>query len=158
MPAEHRTESLAITSCQALSAAYDARVSRWTDFREHIAARARQMFSHHLTSRGFTGKLKFQHEKCTLDILIQTEADAGKVKARQKDTKSLSGGEKSFSTVCLLLTMWESVGCPLRCLDEFVRTLEFASRRLELTSQPFLSLRMSSWCARCPVASSSTRA
>lgn len=133
-------------------------MSRWTDFREHIAARARQMFSHHLTSRGFTGKLKFQHEKCTLDILIQTEADAGKVKARQKDTKSLSGGEKSFSTVCLLLTMWESVGCPLRCLDEFVSFSGTHIRgRARTDCALSLSLRMSSWCARCPVTASLAR-
>lgn len=105
---------------KALAAAYDSRVMRWTDFRTHISNRARAMFQHHLTQRGFTGKLKFNHSNCTLDILIQTEADAGSKKAKQKDTKSLSGGEKSFSTICLLLTMWESVGCPLRCLDEFV--------------------------------------
>lgn len=105
---------------EALAAAYDARVMRWTDFRTHISNRAKGMFQHHLTQRGFTGKLKFNHSTCTLDILIQTEADAGSKKAKQKDTKSLSGGEKSFSTICLLLTMWESVGCPLRCLDEFV--------------------------------------
>ncbi|GAA5986925.1 hypothetical protein JCM10908_000953 [Rhodotorula pacifica] len=117
---------------EALGAAYDARLMRWTDFRTHIAARARTMFQHHLTQRGFTGKLKFNHEKCTLEILIQTEADAGSKKAKQKDTKSLSGGEKSFSTICLLLTMWESVGCPLRCLDEFDVFMDAVNRRIAM--------------------------
>ena len=28
----------------------------------------------------------------------------------------MSGGEKSFSTICLLLSLWDSIGCPLRCL------------------------------------------
>lgn len=88
------------------------------------------MFSHHLTQRGFRGRLNFKHDACTLDVLIQTEADTGKKKAKQKDTKSLSGGEKSFSTVCLLLTMWESVGCPLRCLDEFVSLVTGCRRPL----------------------------
>ncbi|CAG8747645.1 15581_t:CDS:1, partial [Dentiscutata heterogama] len=31
-----------------------------------------------------------------------------------KDPKSLSGGEKSFSTICLLLALWEAMGCPIR--------------------------------------------
>lgn len=127
---------------------------RWTDFRTHISNRARGMFQHHLTQRGFTGKLKFNHSNCTLDILIQTEADAGSKKAKQKDTKSLSGGEKSFSTICLLLTMWESVGCPLRCLDEFVsacgrplRTLaHWSGQNADILLARALD-RMSSWCA-----------
>ncbi|GAA5952187.1 hypothetical protein JCM8115_003527 [Rhodotorula mucilaginosa] len=117
---------------KALAAAYDSRVMRWTDFRTHISNRARAMFQHHLTQRGFTGKLKFNHSNCTLDILIQTEADAGSKKAKQKDTKSLSGGEKSFSTICLLLTMWESVGCPLRCLDEFDVFMDAVNRRIAM--------------------------
>ena len=36
--------------------------------------------------------------------------------SREKDPRSLSGGEKSFSTICLLLSLWESIGCPIRCL------------------------------------------
>jgi hypothetical protein len=32
---------------------------------------------------------------------------------------NLSGGEKSFATVCLLLAVWRNVHCPVRCLDEF---------------------------------------
>ncbi|GAA5878546.1 hypothetical protein JCM3774_000102 [Rhodotorula dairenensis] len=117
---------------KALGAAYESRLMRWTDFRTHIANRAKAMFQHHLTQRGFTGKLKFKHDKCTLEILIQTEADAGSKKAKQKDTKSLSGGEKSFSTICLLLTMWESVGCPLRCLDEFDVFMDAVNRRIAM--------------------------
>ena len=38
--------------------------------------------------------------------------------SREKDPRSLSGGEKSFSTICLLLSLWECIGCPLRCLGK----------------------------------------
>lgn len=36
-----------------------------------------------------------------------------------RQTKTLSGGEKSYSTVCLLLSLWDAMGSPIRCLDEF---------------------------------------
>jgi chromosome segregation ATPase len=36
-----------------------------------------------------------------------------------RKTQTLSGGEKSFSTICLLLSIWEAMGSPIRCLDEF---------------------------------------
>ena len=44
---------------------------------------------------------------------------ATQVRAKDKDPKALSGGEKSFSTICLLLALWESIGCPIRCLGMF---------------------------------------
>jgi chromosome segregation ATPase len=39
--------------------------------------------------------------------------------SKGRNTKTLSGGEKSFSSICLLLALWEAMGSPLRCLDEF---------------------------------------
>ena len=38
---------------------------------------------------------------------------------RHKDSKSLSGGEKSFSQISLLLSLWQGISSPLFCLDEF---------------------------------------
>lgn len=36
-----------------------------------------------------------------------------------KNTKSLSGGERSFSTVALIMSLWEVTDSPFRILDEF---------------------------------------
>lgn len=70
-------------------------------------------FLFHLSNRGFTGKLAFDHDKMKLNLRVQTDdLEGGSTQNRQKDAKSLSGGEKSFSTICLLLTMWESGACP----------------------------------------------
>lgn len=36
-----------------------------------------------------------------------------------REANTLSGGEKSFATICLLLSIWEAIASPIRCLDEF---------------------------------------
>ncbi|GAA5952783.1 hypothetical protein JCM21900_005801 [Sporobolomyces salmonicolor] len=118
---------------RALDDAYQARTSRWNDFRSHISVRARLQFIHHLSNRGFHGKLKFDHEHQQLHISVQTDdVEKGSQAKKRKDAKSLSGGEKSFSTICLLLTMWEAVGCPLRCLDEFDVFMDAVNRRISM--------------------------
>ena len=35
------------------------------------------------------------------------------------DSRSLSGGERSFSTICFIMSMWDAMEGPFRCLDEF---------------------------------------
>lgn len=52
---------------------------------------------------------------------VQTDDQIATQGTRDKDPRSLSGGEKSFSTICLLLSLWESIGCPLRCLGMYLR-------------------------------------
>ncbi|GAA5902360.1 hypothetical protein JCM6882_000510 [Rhodosporidiobolus microsporus] len=117
---------------KALSAAYEKRISRWADFRDHIGHRAKIQFLNHLSTRGFTGKLRFDHEGYKLNLTVQTDDPDKAKKSKLKDAKSLSGGEKSFSTICLLLTMWEAVGCPIRCLDEFDVFMDAVNRRIAM--------------------------
>ena len=45
-----------------------------------------------------------------------------------KNPKSLSGGERSFSTVALLLAMWDITSSPMRCLDEWDVFLDHVNR------------------------------
>ena len=40
-------------------------------------------------------------------------------KAAFNDMRALSGGERSFSTVCFILSLWSIAESPFRCLDEF---------------------------------------
>lgn len=72
-----------------------------------------------LSRRGYYGKVLFDHSKGHLHLKVQTDDQAGTQAAeKDRDPRSLSGGEKSFSTICFLLALWDSIGCPLRCLGK----------------------------------------
>ncbi|KAK2770859.1 DNA repair protein [Colletotrichum kahawae] len=93
------------------------RLNRWRLFQRHISARARICFQYLLSERGFRGKLAIDHPQKRLSLFV--EPDETKKATGGRSTKTLSGGEKSFSSICMLLAIWEAMGSPLRCLDEF---------------------------------------
>ncbi|KAJ7134841.1 P-loop containing nucleoside triphosphate hydrolase protein [Mycena epipterygia] len=117
---------------KALKASLIVRLSRWQEFRRHIALRCKLVFGYHLSQRGYYGKVLFDHDRGTLQLKVQTDDQAATQGGRDKDPRSLSGGEKSFSTICLLLSLWESIGCPLRCLDEFDVFMDAVNRRISM--------------------------
>ncbi|CAG8497689.1 11743_t:CDS:10 [Ambispora leptoticha] len=110
------------------------RMRNLEEFRTFIAIRAKQCFQYQLSKRGYTGKLLFDHQERTLNLRVNTEVqvDDQTETATEKDPKSLSGGEKSFSTICLLLALWEAMGCPIRCLDEFDVFMDAVNRRISM--------------------------
>lgn len=73
-------------------------------------------FSNYVHSRNFNGQLLFDHVTQTLDIIVQPNKQRDK---QSTDLKALSGGERSFSTVAFLLSLWAIVESPILFLDEF---------------------------------------
>jgi len=63
---------------------------------------------------------------------ISVEPDISKSSDKGRQTKTLSGGEKSFSTICLLLSIWEAMGSPIRCLDEFDVFMDNVNRDISM--------------------------
>ncbi|TFY54390.1 hypothetical protein EVJ58_g8895 [Rhodofomes roseus] len=108
------------------------RLTKWHHFRRHIALRCKVYFQYHLSNRGYYGKVLFDHVLGTLQLKVQTDDQTQTQNSREKDPRSLSGGEKSFSTICLLLSLWESIGCPIRCLDEFDVFMDAVNRRISM--------------------------
>ena len=106
------------------------RRERWHQFRRHITFRARLNFQHLLSNRAFRGVLRVDHRLRLLDIEVQPdETQAGKGK---RAAKTLSGGEKSFSQICLIVALWEAIGAPIRCLDEFDVFMDNVNRDLAM--------------------------
>ncbi|KAL1602664.1 Structural maintenance of chromosomes protein 6 [Paraconiothyrium brasiliense] len=114
----------------SLSNALKHRKVRWSHFRNDISLRASVYFMQLLSERRFRGKLLVNHKKKALDMIIQPDSNVQGTDARQ--TKTLSGGEKSFSTICLLLALWDAMGSPLRCLDEFDVFMDSVNRDVSM--------------------------
>lgn len=71
------------------------------------------------------------HQDRLLDLAV--EPDLARRSDSGREAKTLSGGEKSFSTICLLLSIWEAMGSPIRCLDEFDVFMDNVNRAASMT-------------------------
>ncbi|WFD31681.1 RNA helicase [Malassezia sp. CBS 17886] len=114
---------------ETLDHAILVRLEKWHYFRRYVAMRARASFAMHLQNRGFSGSLHFDHNAQQLRLRVQT---GDRTQPYDKDPKALSGGEKSFATICLLLALWEAIGCPIRCLDEFDVFMDAVNRKVSM--------------------------
>ncbi|CAF4246586.1 unnamed protein product [Rotaria socialis] len=100
------------------------RGQQYKNLLEATAKLTSSCFTSFLESRNYTGEAIFDHKEGTLALEITPRGDEV-----HKDTRSLSGGERSFSTVCFMLALWEVVEMPLRCLDEFDVFMDHVTRR-----------------------------
>jgi hypothetical protein len=148
---------------QDLTKAHKRRKDSWHKMRAGFAETVTKNFHKHCARRNFTGEIQFAHHEGKLKMKVgrtrailefpyqaltllnrcpqvQTEEvvnrDGGKAsmnKHNSKDPRALSGGETSFATICLLLSIWECVACPLRCLDEFDVFMDAHNRKLAMS-------------------------
>jgi chromosome segregation ATPase len=102
---------------ELLRHSFAKRLDMFRRFQQHISARSRINFQYLLSERAFRGILNIDHKSKQLEVHVEPDNTTKSGKGRK--TKTLSGGEKSFSSICLLLALWEAMGAPLRCLDEY---------------------------------------
>ncbi|KAL7570169.1 hypothetical protein ACA910_020007 [Epithemia clementina (nom. ined.)] len=130
------------TTIKELKVDMTARKRRWKQFRKHLEKTTAIKFSELLGLNKYKGELTFDHDSSTLDLCVQ-KGGASRVDASQtKDVKALSGGERSFTTICLLLALGEKLETPFRIMDEFDVFLDPQVRKLTIKSLIFLAKQM----------------
>ncbi|XP_074643898.1 structural maintenance of chromosomes protein 6-like isoform X2 [Tubulanus polymorphus] len=112
-----------------LKAVMKHRQKQYEEFRRMIAMRARYFFIMMLSNRNYNGHIKFDHDKGHLALSVQPTLTNGE---GSRDMRALSGGERSFATVCFLLALWDAMESPFRCLDEFDVYMDMVNRRISM--------------------------
>ncbi|XP_018430907.1 PREDICTED: structural maintenance of chromosomes protein 6 [Nanorana parkeri] len=105
------------------------RYKMYQQFLRYLSLRCKFYFDSLLSQRSYSGKISFDHKNETLSITVQPGEGN---KALISDMRSLSGGERSFSTVCFVLSLWSIAESPFRCLDEFDVYMDMVNRRISM--------------------------
>ncbi|XP_072313154.1 structural maintenance of chromosomes protein 6 [Eucyclogobius newberryi] len=105
------------------------RQNRYKILRRSLSVRCKLYFNNFLIKLNCNGSMLFDHNNETLSITV---CPPGREEDEVSDMRSLSGGERSFSTVCFMLSLWEITESPFRCLDEFDVYMDMHNRRLTL--------------------------
>jgi len=105
------------------------RRKRWKQFHKHIPAMSNTPFNEILNQKGSSGSIEFSHVEKTLDLVVQKDSSQT---IQMKDVKDLSGGERSFTTLSLLLALGERLETLFRVMDEFDVFLNPVLRKIAL--------------------------
>ncbi|KAG8381534.1 hypothetical protein BUALT_Bualt06G0131700 [Buddleja alternifolia] len=120
---------------------------RWSKFQRNATLLKRQLtwqFNGHLKKKGISGQIKVSYEEQTLSVEVKMPQDASSSSVR--DTRGLSGGERSFSTLCFALALHEMTEAPFRAMDEFDVFMDAVSRKISLdTIVDFALAQGSQW-------------
>lgn len=120
---------------------------RWKKFKRNEALLKRQLtwqFNSHLGKKGISGHIKINYDEKSLSVEVKMPQDASTSIVR--DTRGLSGGERSFSTLCFALALHEMTEAPFRAMDEFDVFMDAVSRKISLdTLVDFALAQGSQW-------------
>jgi len=103
----------------------------WKQFRNHIDLMTNEIFDEMLNKKGSSGHIDFNHEKKRLNLLVQKDFKNENM-SPTADIKSLSGGERTYTTLALLIALGENLETPFRVMDEFDVFLDHVSRKIAL--------------------------
>lgn len=104
--------------------ACERRITKRDEIKDKKSAEAAELFAHFMGRGGYDGELVFDHLQRRIDLRVAVH---GGEHAGSKAT--LSGGERSYAGVCLLLALWRSFRCPVKVLDEFDVFMDDLNRR-----------------------------
>ncbi|KRH94373.1 DNA repair protein RAD18 (SMC family protein) [Pseudoloma neurophilia] len=88
------------------------RIEKREELKLSTAAQIRQNFKQLTAKRNYEGDLLFNHDEKKIELKMKVSIKAG-------DKNTLSGGERSYAAMCLILSIWPFIACPVKILDEF---------------------------------------
>ncbi|XP_037440642.1 structural maintenance of chromosomes protein 6B-like [Triticum dicoccoides] len=106
---------------------------RWKKFQRNAGLLKRQLtwlFNEHLGKKGISGFINVDYKSKVLSVELTMPQDASRDTVR--DTRGLSGGERSFSTLCFTLALHGMTEAPFRAMDEFDVFMDAVSRKISL--------------------------
>ena len=100
-----------------------------------------------LKKRGWLGQIEIDDMAGKLIIRVKAEG----AKTAHQDLKTLSGGERSFITICFLLALGKQLHASFHCLDEFDVFMDSVSQGVSccpcIGQQAFMQLLRSGFSA-----------
>jgi len=86
-----------------------------------------------LEIRKFIGELRLNHRDRTLEVKVNpNDSSTAAGMNIDRDLRSLSGGERSFTLVSFILSLWNVMCPPFRILDEFDVFMDDVNRRISM--------------------------
>ncbi|RCV10910.1 hypothetical protein SETIT_2G146100v2 [Setaria italica] len=130
-----------------LNACQKALDLRWKKFQRNAGLLKRQLtwlFNEHLGKKGISGHINVDYKNQVLSVELTMPQDTSRDTIR--DTRGLSGGERSFSTLCFTLALHGMTESPFRAMDEFDVFMDAVSRKISLdTLVDFAIAQGSQW-------------
>ncbi|XP_018392244.1 PREDICTED: structural maintenance of chromosomes protein 6 [Cyphomyrmex costatus] len=102
------------------------RQKMFLQLRDMYSVYVQKSFTDMLSLRQYKGTVVIDHVNKVLDLHVCARDD----KKSGNDTRSLSGGERSYSTVAFILALWDCVQLPFYFLDEFDVFMDKVNRRV----------------------------
>ncbi|KAK6738326.1 hypothetical protein RB195_020438 [Necator americanus] len=99
-----------------------------------ITMRLKMTFQRLMATRSYHGTLVVDRQKQVININVAThqkdDSSDSAAKSVVQDLRGLSGGERSFTTACFIMALWEIMEAPFRCMDEFDVFMDMINRRV----------------------------
>lgn len=105
----------------------ETRRDLFSNMKQKYGENIKNSFSDVLALRNKKGIIKIDHARKVLELEVHSPNDN---KKPMNDARSLSGGERSYSTVAFILALWDCTGLPFYFLDEFDVFMDKVNRRV----------------------------
>ncbi|KAF6207011.1 hypothetical protein GE061_018249 [Apolygus lucorum] len=110
----------------ALKGNYEILVKQMDSVLNLVCSNTVHSFKKILAMRSFVGEININHESKTLSLNVKSDPN---VTANTVIT-TLSGGERSYSMVAFIMSLWENMATPFYFLDEFDVFMDEVNRNL----------------------------